>query len=122
MVARGTGLETVRRDRMPPRDDGREIYTSSIWSFADNTLTLVREAVLTAGYRPLTTLAEKSVVSYAIPSWTSVSLALILSELNPTAFYENISVGRLRIVTSEHTYEFSDVLRIVSERKNRVPS
>lgn len=39
-------------------------HPSSIWSFADNTLSLVREAVLTAGYVPLTTLAEKAVVSY----------------------------------------------------------
>jgi cyclopropane-fatty-acyl-phospholipid synthase len=39
-------------------------HPSSIWSFADNTLTLLREAVLTAGYVPLTTLAEKAVLSY----------------------------------------------------------
>ena len=42
-------------------------YPFSLWSFADNTLTLVREAVLTAGYGPLTTLAEKAVVSYVPP-------------------------------------------------------
>ncbi|KAF8489295.1 hypothetical protein F5888DRAFT_1808958 [Russula emetica] len=51
-----------------------------------NTLTLVREAVLTAGYGPLTTLAEKAVVSVL----------------------RNISVGRLRIVTSKYTYEFPE--------------
>lgn len=39
-------------------------HTSSIWSFADNTLTSIREALLTAGYGPVTTLAEKAVVSY----------------------------------------------------------
>ncbi|KAF8488661.1 cyclopropane-fatty-acyl-phospholipid synthase [Russula emetica] len=61
-------------------------HPSSIWSFADNTLTLVREAVLTAGYGPLTTLAEKAVVSVL----------------------RNISVGRLRIVTSKYTYEFPE--------------
>jgi hypothetical protein len=35
------------------------------------TLTLVREAVLTAGYVLLTTLAEKAVVSYEPPSAVS---------------------------------------------------
>ena len=36
----------------------------SVWSLADNALTLLRETVLTAGYVPLTTLAEKAVTSY----------------------------------------------------------
>ena len=48
-------------------DDVPHKHPSSIWSVADNTLTLVREAVLTAGYGPLTTLAEKAVVSYESP-------------------------------------------------------
>ena len=39
-------------------------HSSSILSFADNTLTAVREAILTAGYGPMTNLAEKAVVSY----------------------------------------------------------
>lgn len=64
-------------------------HPSSIWSFADNTLTLVREAVLTAGYGPLTTLAEKAVVSYEPPSVLSYTLLLALSiPTEPSAFYE----------------------------------
>ncbi|KAH9992023.1 S-adenosyl-L-methionine-dependent methyltransferase [Russula vinacea] len=59
-------------------------HPSSIWSFADNTLTLLREAVLTAGYVPLTTLAEKAVLSVL----------------------RNITIGRLRIVTRKCTFEF----------------
>lgn len=39
-------------------------HPSSLWSFTDNALTVAREAVLTAGYVPLATLAEKAVVSY----------------------------------------------------------
>jgi len=39
-------------------------HSSSIWSFVDNTLNAVREAVLTAGYGPMTNLAEKVMVSY----------------------------------------------------------
>ena len=59
-------------------------HPSSIWSFADDALTLVREAVLTAGYGPLTTLAEKAVVSYE-PFIRSVihSAPRAYSQLNP---------------------------------------
>ena len=87
-------------------DDIPHKHPSSIWSFADNTLTLVREAVLTAGYAPLTTLAEKAVVSYESPircchtSWSSR-----LSSLTPSVL-RNITIGRLRIVTDKCTYEF----------------
>ena len=49
-------------------DDVPHKHPSSIWSFADNTVTLVCEALLTAGYVPLTTLAEKAVVSYVVAS------------------------------------------------------
>ncbi|KAI0250939.1 S-adenosyl-L-methionine-dependent methyltransferase [Lactifluus subvellereus] len=59
-------------------------HPSSIWSFADNALTLLRETVLTAGYVPLTTLAEKAV----------------------TSVLRNITIGHLRIITSERVYEF----------------
>jgi len=38
-------------------------HTSSIWSIADNTFTSFRETLLTAGYGPMTSLAEKAVVS-----------------------------------------------------------
>ena len=39
-------------------------HSASIWSFVDNTLTAVREAALTTGYAPMTSLAEKAMVSY----------------------------------------------------------
>ena len=81
-------------------------YPFSLWSFADNTLTLVREAVLTAGYGPLTTLAEKAVVSYVPPSVLSCTLLLTLILTETLSVLRNISVGRLRIVTNEFTYEF----------------
>ena len=68
--------------------DSPRKHRSSIWSFADNTLTLVREAVLTAGYGPLTTLAEKAVVSYEPPSVLSYTLLLALIPTEPSAFYE----------------------------------
>jgi hypothetical protein len=38
-------------------------HSSSIWSVADNTLTSFREALLTTGYGPVTSLAQKAVVS-----------------------------------------------------------
>jgi hypothetical protein len=38
-------------------------HSSSIWSVADNTLTSLREALSTGGYGPVTSLAEKAVVS-----------------------------------------------------------
>ena len=66
-------------------------HPSSIWSFADSILTLVCEAVLTAGYVPLTTLAEKAVVSYAsspLSSTVSFSLTAVFCEISLLAVYE----------------------------------
>ncbi|KAH9979981.1 cyclopropane-fatty-acyl-phospholipid synthase [Lactifluus volemus] len=60
-------------------------HPSSFWSFADNSLTFLHETVLTAGYGPLTTLAEKLV----------------------TSVLRKITIGRLRIITSKRIYEFA---------------
>jgi len=85
-------------------DDVPYKHASSIWSFADNTLTSVRETLLTAGYGPMTTLAEKAVVS-CVPYLHAVVLALILAD---SSALQNVTVGRLRIVTDKRTYEFPD--------------
>lgn len=61
-------------------------HPSSILSFADNALTLVREAVFTAGYAPLTSRAENAAVSCEFRSVCFNSFTLIPTE--PSAFYE----------------------------------
>jgi hypothetical protein len=84
-------------------------HPSSIWSFADNTLTLVREAVLTAGYVPLTTLAEKAVVSYELssvhfgshvhphwpPAFYEISLSAVYELLLASALTNSLRAGRI---------------------------
>ena len=80
-------------------------HSSSIWSFADNALTATCEAVLTAGYSPVTNLAEKAMVSYVslLSHMLSLPVALILT--GPSVL-KNITVGHLRIVTDKRTYDF----------------
>jgi hypothetical protein len=71
-------------------------HPSSIWSFADNSLTFLRETVLTAGYGPLTTLAEKAVTSYVpflshhLPILSTYSLTPGFCEILPLAVYASL--------------------------------
>ena len=80
-------------------------HSSSIWSLADNALTATCEAVLTAGYAPVTNLAEKAMVSYVTLLSYMLSLPVALILTGPSVL-KNITVGHLRIVTDKRTYEF----------------
>ena len=98
-------------------------HPSSIWSFADNTLTLVREAVLTAGYGPLTTLAEKAVVSYDLPSVLSHTLLLALILTEHSAFYETSPSAVYELSPASIRMSFLSVVRMVTgRRKSRMLS
>jgi cyclopropane-fatty-acyl-phospholipid synthase len=97
-------------------------HPSSIWSFADNTLTLAREAVLTAGYGPLTTLAEKAVVSYDLPSVLSYTLLLALIHTEISAFYEISPSAVYALSPARIPMSFRSVLRMVTRRKSRMLS
>jgi hypothetical protein len=99
-------------------------HPSSIWSFADNTLTLVREAVLTAGYGPLTTLAEKAVVSYEPPSVLSYTLLLSLIPMPtaPSAFYEISPLAVYELSPASVSMSSLSVVRMVTGRKSRLLS
>jgi hypothetical protein len=97
-------------------------HPSSIWSFADNTLTLVREAVLTAGYGPLTTLAEKAVVSYEPPSFLSYALLLALISTQPSAFYEISPSAVYELSPANIPMNSLSVVRIATGRKSRLLS
>jgi cyclopropane-fatty-acyl-phospholipid synthase len=81
-------------------------HPSSFWSFADKTLTLIQESVLTVSSTSLTTLAEKAVVSCAFhPPHCMPFLWHLLTDCS---VLQNITVGRLRIVTNERIYEFPE--------------
>jgi hypothetical protein len=96
-------------------------HRSSIWSFADNTLTRVREAVLTAGYGPLTTLAEKAVVSYEPPSTLSyAALALIPTE--PSAYYKIFPSAVYELSPQNIPMNSLSIVRIVTGRMSRMLS
>ena len=97
-------------------------HPSSIWSFADNTLTLVREAVLTAGYGPLTTLAEKAVVSYEPPSVLSYTLLLALISIEPSVFYKISPSAVYELSPASIPTNFLRVVRMVTGRKSRMLS
>jgi hypothetical protein len=99
-------------------------HPSSIWSFADNTLTLVREAVLTAGYGPLTALAEKAVVSYEPPSFLSyiLLLALISTSTEPSAFYEISPSAVYELSPASIPTNSLSVVRMVTGRKSHMLS
>lgn len=97
-------------------------HPSSIWSFADNTLTLIREAVLTAGYGPLTTLAEKAVVSYEPPSLLSYPLLLALIPTESSAFYETSPSAVYELSPASIPMNSLSVVRMVTGRKSRMLS
>jgi cyclopropane-fatty-acyl-phospholipid synthase len=97
-------------------------HPSSIWSFADNTLTLVREAVLTAGYGPLTTLAEKAVVSYEPPFVLSYTLLLALILTEPSAFYEISPSAVYESSPASIPMNSLSVVRMVTWRRSRMLS
>lgn len=97
-------------------------HPSSIWSFADNTLTLVRETVLTAGYGPLTTLAEKAVVSYEPPSVLSYTLLLALILTEPSAFYEISPSAVYELSLTSIPMNSLNVVWMVTGRKNHMLS
>ena len=97
-------------------------HPSSIWSFADNTLTFVREAVLTAGYGPLTTLAEKAVVSYEPPSILSYTLLPVLIPTEPPAFSEIFPSAVYESSPASVPMNSLNVVRMVARRKSRMLS
>lgn len=97
-------------------------HPSSIWSFVDNTLTLIREAVLTAGYGPLTTLAEKAVVSYEPPSLLSYPLLLALIPAEFSAFYETSPSAVYELSPASIHMNSLSIVRMVTGRKSHMLS
>jgi hypothetical protein len=98
-------------------------HPSSIWSFADNTFALAREAVLRAGYRPLTTLAEKAVVSYEPPSVLSYTLLLVLILIQPSAFCGISQSAVYELSPASIPMNSLSVVRVVTgRRKSRMLS
>ena len=93
-------------------------HPTSIWSFADNALTLAREAVLTAGYAPLTSRAEKVVVSCEFRF--RLFLALIPTE--PPAFFGISPSVVYELSPASVPMSSLSVVRVATGKKSRRPS
>lgn len=90
-------------------------HSFSVTGFLDRVWNSLAESAIQSGWAPLTRLAEAAVISYVFIAESHLETTNICPRL-----MQKITIGQLRVVTSEHTYTFPSQ-DSMSETQNEKP-